>query len=181
MWSIQLLGIILKTCTKKSTKSLLAATRSIVKRSDIYKTFGIRVGFLSLDVFTRWLSTITMLRNAYEARVVRNTVTSKDSDIRSFSISPDVWEESWSICEFLGAAASLTECQSGSCYATLSITIKTFQALLSKYRIYIVSYDSIFTPLAQKCKKGSQSTISYFVQKSRNSLKSSIQDLVVIY
>lgn len=114
------------------------------------KQLGITISAPSLDVVTRWSSTFTMLRNAYRIRVFLNTIRSKVHYLRTFSISNDVWEKCWTICDFLQSAASLTECQSGSPYATLGITVKAFKMLLSKCRTIVDKNNVILSPLAQK-------------------------------
>lgn len=50
---------------------------------------------------------------------------------------------------FLYISASLTECQSGSSYATLRITVKAFKALVQKFDMVVDAKDSTLEPFAQ--------------------------------
>lgn len=58
-------------------------------------------------------------------------------------------EEGQSICNFLTFAASLTECQSGSKFATLSVTIKAYKILLAKCTLAIENNDTVMKPIAE--------------------------------
>lgn len=133
---------------------MIQAIRSSVKRRDIYessqKNLGITVGLPSLDVPTRWSSTFNMVLNAYKARAVLNSMTTKVSDLRGYQVSKRVWERAAEICRFLDSAVSITECQSGSSYATVSITTKALQSLLSKCRTFIESSHPLLEPIAKK-------------------------------
>lgn len=135
-------------------RALLSAIRSSVKRRDIFETtqrqLGLTVGMPSLDVPTRWSSTFTMIRGAYRARSVLNSITTKVNDLRSFAVPNEVWEKASSICVFLESAASLTECQSGSTYATLSMTIKAYQLLLTKCNVLVDRNDELLAQVAKK-------------------------------
>lgn len=52
--------------------------------------------------------------------------------------------------DFLKFAASLTECQSGSSYATLIIVVKAVNTALSKFRAVPDKKHAILQPFAQK-------------------------------
>lgn len=85
-------------------RSLMSAMRSSVKRRYLYeitqKKLELTVTLPSLDVATRWPSTFWMVRNAYKESAILHTLTKKVSQIRSFSISNEVWENSSGICSF---------------------------------------------------------------------------------
>lgn len=137
-----------------SVRSLLSAIRCSVKRRDAYehaeRQLGLTVSLPSLDVPTRWSSTFNMIKNAYKARSILNTITSKVNDLRSYAVTNEVWMRASTICTFLESAASLTECQSGSSYATLSVTEKAFRALLSKCNTIMDSNDPLLKKIAEK-------------------------------
>lgn len=71
-------------------------------------------------------------------------------DLRPYTVTNDVWNKALTICNFLESAASLTECQSGSSYATLSMTVKAFKSLLSKCKTIVDGNDPILSPIAEK-------------------------------
>ena len=111
-----------------AVRSLIASIRSSVKRRNMYEiirnTLGLKHEIRCLDVPTRWSSTFHMIKKAYEARHVLDTMTSRCPDLQNKSISNDTWDTVSTISTFLQSAASLTECQSGSTYVTLSMSVK---------------------------------------------------------
>lgn len=123
------------------------AIRSSDKRRDRYeetqRQLGVTVTLPSLHVPTRWSSAFEMIRNSYMSRSVLNAMPTKLPNMRSYSASQQVWRRAATICKYLESAASITDCQSGSSYATLSMNSKAVKSLLSKCRTMMESSDAI--------------------------------------
>lgn len=135
-------------------RALLSAIRCSVKRRDLYeiteKQLGLTVSLPSLDVETRWSSTFTMICSAHKAHPIFNSITARNNNLRQYAVSETHWHTSWTIAHFLQTAASLTDCQPGPRYATLSMTIRAFNVLKSKCKTVIDSGDQILKPIAEK-------------------------------
>lgn len=135
-------------------RSLLSSIRCSVKRRDLYestqKQLEITVTMPSLDVETRWSSTFHTITKTKKARPILKSIKTRNTDSKSFAISVNDWQIASTVAKFLHTAASLTECQSGSHYATLSMNIKAFRALASKCHVAINAGDPVLKPIAEK-------------------------------
>ena len=74
----------------QQVRSLVSAINSSVKRRDLFenarKTLKLSVSVPGLDCETRWSSTFTMVKDAYDAKRVLNFITSTSEDLRSYSM-----------------------------------------------------------------------------------------------
>lgn len=135
--------------------TILTAIRSLVKHSDLQQNIQnkprLTVPLPSLNVLTRWSSIFLMIRNAHKSHAILDTIATRHSNMHSFSVFKTYWNTAVSIGTFLQNAASLTECQLASSYATLGMTVKTFKALTTKCQSVIDANNVIIKPVAEKC------------------------------
>lgn len=103
----------------------------------------------SLDVDTGCPSTIFMIENAHRARPILNWITIHHPFLCQFASSHNDFHISATVANFLQTAASLTECQSGSHYAMLSMKIKAFRCLGTKCKVAIDAGDPVLKPIAE--------------------------------
>lgn len=92
---------------------------------------------------------VIFISYTYNQRSVLTVISNKVSELRKFSIDDKIWTEAAAICHFLEVAASLTENQSGSTYATLSVTIKAYKSFLTECIRVIDAKDIVLKPIAE--------------------------------
>lgn len=111
-------------------RSVLNSIRPSAKRRELYDDDRIELGgkvqMRRLDCETRWTSTFTMARKAYESRSVINYVINSIDDLVDQKISESEWNTAKKVSKFLESAALVTENKSGETYVTLSLSVKSF-------------------------------------------------------
>lgn len=136
-----------------SVRGLLSSVRSFVKRRDMYESIQnslcVNHELPCFGVPTRWSSTFHMIQKACKARRILDALTTRCTELRNYSINSDEWERVVSICTFLQSAAGLNECQSGSSYVTLIISVKAFK-LFQRDCKNIGCNDKVLKPIAEK-------------------------------
>ena len=137
----------------QAIRALLNSIRSSTKRRDLFERVRDEMGEVhthcpGLDVVTRWSSTFNMIQDAYNARNVLNSVSSRLPELSSHVISEEEWERAKRICDFLKTAASITENQSGQNYVTISISSMAYKLLMQKCQSRIDSNDQATKPIA---------------------------------
>lgn len=100
------------------------------------------ISFFDSTLLVPYVTTVT--------RIILNLLTKNSKDLRPFSFNYNVWEKAFVISKFLESSVSLTECQSGYSYATLSATVKEFKSLLQKCDMFVDVNYSTLTQIAQK-------------------------------
>lgn len=89
-----------------------------MRRCDLFEKVRVELGEMArlpvLDDGTRWSSTFVMIKIAFSARRVFNTVCNRVSGSDEVKIREGDCERAANICNFLETAASVTELQSGS-------------------------------------------------------------------
>lgn len=89
--------------------------RASIKRLDIYEKMNVKLGskerLPGLYVDTRWSSTFHMVKKAYKARRVINTVISVIYYFFDYSLSDTEWSACENECSFLDFSASITKNQ----------------------------------------------------------------------
>ena len=108
-----------------------------------------KVEFPGLDVETRWFSTFNMIRKGFKARKVIVASINRIPEI-SDELSEDEWRRCDKVANFLEAAASMTENQSGSSYVTLSITSKAYLKLIKHCEKQIQQKHDCLKDIAKK-------------------------------
>lgn len=78
-----------------------------------------------------------------QQRSVLTIISNKVPKLRKFSIDEETWTEAAAICCFLQLAGSLTKNQSGSSYATLSVSIRTYRSILTECTRVIDASDTV--------------------------------------
>lgn len=135
-------------------RALLPEIRCLVERRDLYaltqKQSELSMPLPSLDVETRWSSTSNMINNRQKSKPILNFITTRLYDLRQFAVTDNDWRTSSPVAKFVQNAASLTDCQSGSTYETLSMTIFAFRALATKSRTAMDAGDPVMKPNTEK-------------------------------
>lgn len=128
-------------------KSLSLVVRSSVKMQKLpvqtKKQLGLTNLLPNLDFLPGWHSTFQMINNAIKPRSPLESIKTGSRKLPTFVKTHDKWMRGSTICNFLKSAASLTECQWRSCYATVSMILKTFKTLVSKHFVALEGYGTM--------------------------------------
>lgn len=102
----------------------------------------------SLDVETLWSSMFWMIKKKYACRRAINATINRIPELLDTCISENTWNTAHKVCNFLEAAAVVTEIQSESSNVTLSRSAKLLCFLESKCDSMIRANDPILTRIA---------------------------------
>lgn len=113
-----------------TVRMIVSCIRSSVKLRHIYDTvckeLELSHSLPESDIPTRWSFTFRMLEKSHIDRRVLTTTMERIPELQICVISKSEWEHLRRISSFFKQPADITECHSGSSYATLSLCIRLY-------------------------------------------------------